>query len=71
MSAEEATEWSAGINWYLNPNVKWQFDYANTFFNGGAGTTAVPEGPAERKRLRVATANLLRMNWSKECLVTD
>ena len=42
VSAKSATEWSLGINWYLTPNVKWQFDYANTFFNGGAGTTAVP-----------------------------
>jgi len=43
VSAEEATEWSVGVNWYLTPNVKWQFDYANTFFNGGAGTTAAPK----------------------------
>jgi phosphate-selective porin OprO/OprP len=43
VSAEEATEWSVGVNWYLSHNVKWQFDYANTFFNGGAGTTAMPK----------------------------
>ena len=43
VSAKEATEWSAGVNWYLTSNIKWQFDYANTFFDGGAGTTAVPK----------------------------
>jgi phosphate-selective porin OprO and OprP len=43
VSAKEATEWSVGVNWYLTSNIKWQFDYANTFFNGGAGTTAVPK----------------------------
>jgi phosphate-selective porin OprO/OprP len=43
VSAKEATEWSVGVNWYLSHNVKWQFDYANTFFDGGAGTTAVPK----------------------------
>ncbi len=43
VSAKEATEWSVGVNWYLSHNVKWQFDYANTFFNGGAGTTALPK----------------------------
>jgi phosphate-selective porin OprO/OprP len=48
VSAKEATEWSLGINWYLTPNVKWQFDYANTFFNGGAGTTTdVKDRPNE------------------------
>ena len=43
VSAKTATEWAVGVNWYLTPNVKWQFDYANTFFNGGAGTIAVPK----------------------------
>ena len=38
-SAKTATEYAAGINWYLNSNIKWQFDYARTFFNLGAGTT--------------------------------
>jgi phosphate-selective porin OprO/OprP len=40
-AAKTATEWALGVNWYLNDNVKWQFDYANTFFDGGAGTAAV------------------------------
>ena len=42
VSAKTATEYAAGVNWYLNSNIKWQFDYARTFFNGGAGTTAAP-----------------------------
>jgi phosphate-selective porin OprO/OprP len=48
VSANTATEWAAGINWYLTPNVKWQFDYANTYFNGGAGVKgAVNDRPNE------------------------
>ena len=43
VSAKTATEWAAGVNWYLSNNIKWQFDYANTFFDGGAGTTAEPK----------------------------
>jgi phosphate-selective porin OprO and OprP len=43
VSAKTATEYALGVNWYLSPNIKWQFDYANTFFNGGAGTTAAPK----------------------------
>jgi len=38
-SASSATEYAFGINWYLNQNIKWQFDYARTFFNGGAGSS--------------------------------
>jgi phosphate-selective porin OprO and OprP len=38
LSAKTATEWALGLNWYLTSTVKWQFDYANTFFNGGGGT---------------------------------
>ena len=29
-------EWSLGVNWYLNPNVKMQFDYEHTGFRYGA-----------------------------------
>jgi phosphate-selective porin OprO/OprP len=42
-AAKTATEFAAGVNWYLTSNIKWQFDYANTFFDGGAGTIAVPK----------------------------
>ena len=40
VAAKTATEFAAGVNWYLTANVKWQFDYANTYFDGGAGVTA-------------------------------
>jgi len=43
VSAKTATEVALGINWYLSDNVKWWFDYANTYFDGGAGTTAAPK----------------------------
>jgi phosphate-selective porin OprO/OprP len=47
-SAKTATEYALGINWYLNSNVKWQFDYARTFFNWGAGVKgAVTDRPDE------------------------
>ncbi|MGA7869929.1 MAG: porin [Candidatus Binatus sp.] len=48
VSAKTATEFAAGLNWYLSSNIKWQFDYANTYFNGGAGTTTdVKDRPNE------------------------
>lgn len=37
VSAKTATEYALGLNWYLSSNIKWQFDYARTFFNWGAG----------------------------------
>jgi phosphate-selective porin OprO/OprP len=43
VAAKTATEWALGLNWYLTNNIKWQFDYANTFFNGGAGTAVAPK----------------------------
>jgi len=42
VAAKTATEFAAGINWYLTSNIKWQWDYANTYFGGGAGITALP-----------------------------
>jgi len=48
VAAKTATEFAAGVNWYLTANIKWQFDYANTYFNGGAGTTTdVKDRPNE------------------------
>ena len=48
LSAKTATEYALGINWYLSSNVKWQFDYARTFFNWGAGAKgAVKDRPDE------------------------
>jgi len=35
-SSLEAFEWALGVNWYLNPNVKLQFDYEHTGFRYGA-----------------------------------
>jgi phosphate-selective porin OprO and OprP len=46
VSANNATEYAFGLNWYLNANVKWQLDYARTFFNGGAGSS--PKFPQDR-----------------------
>lgn len=36
VSASRASAWGIGLNWYLNENVKWAFDYEQTRFDGGA-----------------------------------
>jgi phosphate-selective porin OprO/OprP len=40
-SVSEAKEWSFGINWWLNRNVKLLASFGHTTFVGGAGTKAV------------------------------
>lgn len=35
ISARGATSWAVGLNWYLNKNVKLNFDYEQTDFTGG------------------------------------
>jgi phosphate-selective porin OprO/OprP len=34
--ASKAAAWTVGLNWYLNENLKWVFDYEQTRFDGGA-----------------------------------
>ncbi len=46
-SARQATAWAAGLNWYLNSNVKLNLNYEQTTFDGGSAAagsaTAKPE----------------------------
>ena len=37
VSAKSAKTWTAGINWYLNPDVKFALNYEQTKFDGGGG----------------------------------
>jgi phosphate-selective porin OprO/OprP len=42
VSASAAQAWSAGLNWYLNRNIRINASFSHTAFTGGggAGTTA-------------------------------
>jgi phosphate-selective porin OprO and OprP len=42
-SARKARAAAIGVNWYLNPNVKWSVDYEQTRFDGGAATGDRPD----------------------------
>ena len=35
-SARKASSWGAGVNWYLNRNVRLSLDYEQTYFKGGS-----------------------------------
>ena len=37
-SASKAQAWSAGLNWYLNRNIRFNASFSHTWFNGGNGT---------------------------------
>jgi phosphate-selective porin OprO and OprP len=39
-SADEASAWSVGLNWYLNRNIRINTGYSRTTFEGGTGTGA-------------------------------
>ena len=39
-NARSAKSWAAGVNWYLNQNVKIALDYENTRFEGGGNVNA-------------------------------
>ena len=39
-SASAAQAWSAGLNWYLNKNIRLNASFSHTTFTGGGGSTA-------------------------------
>ncbi len=45
-SAHSALEWSFGLNWWLNRNVKVMTSFSRTTFGGGGGTSAVTTAPS-------------------------
>jgi phosphate-selective porin OprO and OprP len=50
-AARRARAAAIGMNWYLNPNVKWSFDYELTKFDGGATTGDRPDEKAYLTRI--------------------
>ncbi len=53
-SAEAAREWTVGLNWYLNKNVKVATDFEQTHFQHGAVIGNRPTEKAFEERLQIA-----------------
>jgi phosphate-selective porin OprO/OprP len=53
-AARRARAAAIGVNWYLNPNVKWSVDYELTRFDGGAATGDRPDEKAYLTRIGLA-----------------
>ncbi|HWY74765.1 MAG TPA: hypothetical protein VN281_04070, partial [Verrucomicrobiae bacterium] len=41
-----ALEWSFGLNWWLNKNVRVMTSFSRTTFGGGGGTAVVTTAPS-------------------------
>lgn len=53
-SAQKATSAGIGVNWHLNQNVKWQLDYDQTHFDGGAPSGDRPDEEAYFTRIALS-----------------
>ena len=49
MSASAAKAWSAGLNWYLNRNIRFNTSYSHTTFTGGGGAGATAPATVTRQ----------------------
>ncbi len=52
-SARSAQEWSVGLNWYLNRDVRVNFSYSQTGFDGGGGSGSSAPAIVTRQMERV------------------
>jgi len=52
-SARSAKEWSVGLNWYLNRNVRVDLSFSQTTFDGGGGSGSSPPASVTRQNEKV------------------
>ncbi len=57
-SARQARAWAAGLNWYLNKNLKAQLNFEQTAFEGGARTVSGDEADRETENLVVSRVQI-------------
>ncbi|HEX9047583.1 MAG TPA: porin [Verrucomicrobiae bacterium] len=50
-SADDANEWSVGLNWYLNRNIRANLSYSHTTFHGFTGKAAPGVAPAQSENV--------------------
>jgi phosphate-selective porin OprO/OprP len=47
-SAQQATSWGVGLNWYLNSNIRFYFDFESTHFERGGKTPSALTADGEK-----------------------
>jgi phosphate-selective porin OprO/OprP len=57
-SAEDATTWGVGLDWFWNRNIKWIFEYEQTSFGFAPGAAAPKAGNVAAKNERVFMSRL-------------
>jgi phosphate-selective porin OprO/OprP len=57
-SADSATAWSVGLNWYLNKNIRANLSYSHTTFGGFTGKAAPGTVPAQTENVLFSRVQL-------------
>lgn len=57
-SARDATTWGVGLNWFMNKNIKWIFEYEQTSFGFASGAAAPKAGSVPARNESVFLSRL-------------
>lgn len=70
-SASSALAWTVGLNWYINPQIKWVLNYERTTFEGGNSYKQVQSSTDAKGKVTTKTITKLSDRLAEDLIATS